>query len=90
MLREKNKNFAENNHDNSVSKQLILFNDDKNTFEHVISTLVQVCNYDPIQAEQCAVLTHYKGNSIIKTGSLNELKPIQDELMMSGLKSEII
>lgn len=56
-------------------KELILHNDDVNTFEHVIESLVDVCGHDPNQAEQCALITHYKGKCGIKTGTFDELKP---------------
>ncbi len=42
-------------------KQLIVYNDDFNTFDHVIDALIKVCKHDPIQAEQCTFLIHYKG-----------------------------
>ena len=57
------------------NKSLILFNDDHNTFDFVIETLIDVCEHDPIQAEQCALIVHYKGKCQVKSGSYNELKP---------------
>ena len=55
-------------------KELILHNDDVNTFDYVIETLVEVCEHDPNQAEQCALIAHYKGKCGVKTGTLYELK----------------
>ena len=55
-------------------KELILHNDDVNTFDHVIESLVEVCGHDPNQAEQCALIAHYKGKCGVKSGTLNELK----------------
>jgi ATP-dependent Clp protease adaptor protein ClpS len=57
------------------NKSLILFNDDHNTFDFVIETLIDICGHDPIQAEQCAMIVHYKGKCPVKSGSFNELKP---------------
>ncbi|NPD46793.1 MULTISPECIES: ATP-dependent Clp protease adaptor ClpS [unclassified Lentimicrobium] len=57
------------------NKSLILFNDDHNTFDFVIETLIDVCEHDPLQAEQCALIVHHKGKCQVKSGSYNELKP---------------
>lgn len=71
------------------SRELILFNDDVNTFEHVIETLIRVCNHEPLQAEQCAMLVHYKGKCAVKTGSFTELKPLCSALSKADLSAEI-
>ena len=55
---------------------IVLFNDDVNTFDHVIDTLVKVCNHEAIQAEQCALLVHYKGKCDVKSGDINDLVPM--------------
>ena len=70
-------------------KQLILFNDEVNTFEHVIDCLVSVCGHDAIQAEQCAVITHYKGKCSVKRGSFDDLHPMHSRLGENGLTVEI-
>ncbi len=57
------------------NKSLVLFNDDVNTFDFVIDTLIEVCEHDQIQAEQCALIVHYKGKCAVKSGSFNELTP---------------
>ncbi len=57
------------------NKSLVLFNDDFNTFDFVIDTLVDVCGHDQLQAEQCALIVHYKGKCAVKSGSHSELKP---------------
>ncbi|MCQ2302617.1 MAG: ATP-dependent Clp protease adaptor ClpS [Bacteroidales bacterium] len=56
-------------------KSLILINDDYNTFEYVIDTLMKVCGHTFEQAETCAWITHYKGKCAIKHGTFDELKP---------------
>jgi len=57
------------------NKSLVLFNDDFNTFDFVIDTLIDVCGHDTLQAEQCALIVHYKGKCAVKSGTHNELKP---------------
>lgn len=77
--------------DESVSgmSRIVLFNDDVNTFDHVIETLIRVCEHEPLQAEQCAVLVHYKGKCEVKTGELSELVPKCSALLDAGLSAEI-
>ncbi|CAM4097628.1 MULTISPECIES: ATP-dependent Clp protease adaptor ClpS [Flavobacterium] len=73
-----------------LNNEIILYNDDVNTFDHVIDTLVKVCNHEALQAEQCALLVHYKGQCAIKTGSYDELKPLCSALLDAGLSAEIL
>ena len=73
----------------SSNHEIILYNDDVNTFDHVIETLLRVCEHDSIQAEQCALLVHYKGKCGVKTGSFDELKPKCTKLLEAGLSAEI-
>ena len=74
-----------------VGKQLeiILFNDDVNSFEHVIETLVIVCDHTFEQAEQCAYLVHFSGKCGVKTGSYDELEPQCKRLLEANLSAEI-
>lgn len=72
-----------------INHEIILFNDDVNTFDHVIETLVRVCEHDSLQAEQCAILVHYTGKCGVKTGSFDELKPQCSALLDAGLSAEI-
>ncbi len=69
---------------------LFLFNDDHNLYEYVIDSLVEVCNHNRLQAEQCTLIAHHKGKCDIKTGEFNKLKPMKDELSRRGLSSTII
>ncbi|MGS4345254.1 ATP-dependent Clp protease adaptor ClpS [Myroides sp. DW712] len=69
--------------------EIILYNDDVNTFDHVIDTLVKVCNHTAEQAEQCAILVHYKGKCTVKTGEFKKLKPQCLQLLDAGLSAEI-
>ncbi|HQL70871.1 MAG TPA: ATP-dependent Clp protease adaptor ClpS [Bacteroidales bacterium] len=73
----------------SLDNNLILHNDDFNTFEFVIDCLIDVCGHDELQAEQCAFLTHYKGKCQIKKGELRRLKPMKDSLADKGLSVTI-
>lgn len=73
----------------NTSHEIILYNDDVNTFDHVIDTLIRVCNHDELQAEQCAILVHYTGKCGVKTGSYDELKPQCSLLLEAGLSAEI-
>jgi len=68
---------------------IILYNDDFNTFDHVISCLVQICNHEVIQAEQCAWIVHTNGKCIVKTGEYKELEPLCTLLLEKGLSAII-
>jgi ATP-dependent Clp protease adaptor protein ClpS len=70
-------------------KALVVYNDDVNTFDFVIESLVKVCRHDVIQAEQCTYLVHYKGKCAVKTGSFKELKPLCEALLDRGLSANI-
>jgi|TARA_B100001059_G_scaffold35659_1_gene28662 ATP-dependent Clp protease adaptor protein ClpS len=69
--------------------KIILFNDDINTFDHVIKTLVDYCDHTYEQAEQCAYIVHYTGKCTVKTGSYDELEPICLLLLGAQLSAEI-
>ena len=68
---------------------LVVYNDDVNTFDYVIELLMKVCNHDAIQAEQCAMLIHYKGRCSVKRGSFEVLEPMSAILSDAGLTVEI-
>ncbi|NQZ45084.1 MAG: ATP-dependent Clp protease adaptor ClpS [Flavobacteriaceae bacterium] len=70
--------------------EIVLFNDDVNTFDHVITTLIDVCEHTPEQAEQCSLIVHYKGKCTVKTGEYDDLKPRCTRLLQAGLSAEII
>jgi len=76
------------NNESELNK-IILFNDDINTFDYVINLLMRYCKHNLYQAEQCAMLTHYKGKSVIKKGTFSELEPIASTLLEKGLSVEI-
>jgi len=70
--------------------EIILHNDDVNTFDHVIDALVDICEHTLEQAEQCAVLVHYKGKCAVKTGEYDELKSQCSKLQQLGLSAELV
>lgn len=72
------------------NRELVLFNDDVNTFDHVIETLIHVCEHTPEQAEQCTIIVHYKGKCTVKTGSYDNLEPRCSLLLDAGLSAEIM
>jgi ATP-dependent Clp protease adaptor protein ClpS len=73
-----------------TQNEIVLFNDDVNTFDHVIETLVYACEHTAEQAEQCALLVHYKGKCTVKTGLFDDLKPRCSMLLEAGLSAEIV
>ena len=70
--------------------EIILFNDDVNTFDHVIDTLIYACDHTPEQAEQCSIIVHYKGKCTVKTGTFDDLEPRCSMLLEAGLSAEIL
>lgn len=71
-------------------REIILFDDDHNTFDFVIESLIDICGHSLLQAEQCTMLVHYKGKCAVKTGDYNELEPKCSRLLELGLTAEII
>ena len=76
--------------DSSHENEIILYNDDVNTFDHVIDTLMKVCDHTLEQAKQCSIIVHYKGKCSVRTGSYSDLKPRCTKLLEAGLSAEII
>ena len=74
----------------SFDNEIVMYNDDVNTFDHVIDTLVRVCNHTSEQAEQCSLIVHYKGKCTVKTGPMDELIPKCTQLLEAGLSAEIV
>ena len=74
----------------SSNNEIVLYNDEVNTFDHVIETLMRVCRHTAEQAEQCSLIVHYNGKCTVKTGELKDLKPQCTQLLDAGLSAEII
>ncbi len=68
---------------------LIVWNDDVNTFDWVITSLVDICGHDSLQAEQCALIIHHKGKCSVKKGSFTELRPKAEALIDRGIQATI-
>jgi ATP-dependent Clp protease adaptor protein ClpS len=69
---------------------LVVFNDDFNTFEHVTKILIKVCKHTQEQAEQCTVIIHYKGKCAVKKGSREKLKPMCQSILDAGIQAAIL
>lgn len=71
------------------AQQIIVWNDDVNSFDWVITSLVEVCDHTPEQAEQCALFIHFKGKYAVKSGSFDDLRPQCEALIDRGLSATI-
>lgn len=74
----------------STQNEIVLYNDDVNTFDYVIETLIHACDHTSEQAEQCSLIVHYKGKCTVKTGLYDDLKPRCSMLLEAGLSAEIV
>lgn len=68
---------------------IVLYNDEVNTFDHVIDCLIKYCQHEWLQAEQCAWITHLKGKCDVKRGSFTDLRPVCEALIDQGLNATI-
>ncbi|VAW10127.1 FIG00651751: hypothetical protein [hydrothermal vent metagenome] len=73
-----------------AQNEIVLFNDEVNTFDHVIDTLIDVCEHTPVQAEQCSLIVHHNGKCTVKTGEYSDLEPRCSKLLQAGLSAEIV
>ena len=73
-----------------LDRDLIVFNDDINTFEHVIETLIKICRHSPEQAEQCTWIIHYNGKCSVKKGNEQNLIPMRNAICDRGISAEVI
>ena len=88
------KEQQESSHDTleAVEKdsELIVFNDEVNTFDHVINTLIRVCKHSSEQAQQCTLIIHFKGKCTVKTGPIEKLKSACKGILDAGIQAEIV
>lgn len=89
MVKEKTRKQKKNIIQETALKRLILYNDDVNTFDYVIECLVEICDHEPEQAEQCAIIVHYKGKCAVKYGTYELLQPMTETLLKRGLTVSI-
>ena len=75
--------------DVDFGSQLIVYNDEVNTFDWVIKSFMEVCDHSMVQAEQLSMLVHYKGKACAKTDEFDVLKPMKDALVERGLSAVI-
>lgn len=68
---------------------LVVWNDDVNTFDWVIQSLMEICDHSPEQAEQCAMFIHHKGKYGVKKGSFEFLRPKAEALIDRGIQATI-
>lgn len=69
---------------------LVVFNDEVNTFDFVIETLIDVCGHSAEQAEQCTLLIHFKGKCAVKKGTFEELAPMRNDICRRGISAEVL
>jgi ATP-dependent Clp protease adaptor protein ClpS len=69
---------------------VVVFNDETNTFDHVIDTLIDVCEHSQEQAEQCTLIIHFKGKCSVKNGDFEELAPVRNAICQRGISAEIL
>lgn len=81
--------FDETHLSEVTARDLVLYNDDVNTFDHVIDSLVEVCQHTFEQAEQCAMITHIKGKCQIKSGDEDYLLSLKSELLSKHLTVKV-
>ena len=76
--------------DQDELRSLVVFNDEVNTFDHVINTLIEVCGHEPQQAEQCTLLIHHKGKCSVKNGTFEELAPLCTAIQDRGISADVV
>ncbi len=88
-LQDKPLTKKKNTPEGSSFHLLILYNDEIHTFDYVMESLIEVCGHSSVQAEQCTIITHYRGQCDIKKGDKEELREMQVSLIKKGLKAAI-
>ncbi len=69
---------------------LVVYNDEINTFDHVAKILMKVCQHSQEQAEQCTLIIHFKGKCAVKKGSIEKLKPMCQAILDAGIQAAIV
>lgn len=88
-VRHQKEEHEENEQHHQKDRFLILHNDDYHTFDYVIDALVEICEHNMEQAEQCTLLIHYKGKCDVKKGTFSYLRPLRKALVQKELKATI-
>lgn len=71
-------------------RNLLVFKNEKHKYKDVLDAIIEICDYDPVQAEQCAYLVEYMGCCQIKHGTIYKLKRLRKEFERKGLWVKII
>lgn len=88
--REKTKKDVDRLEKKTNLHEIVLHNDDVNSFDFVIDALIDVCEHTSLQAQQCTILVHYKGKASVKKGEFKDLKSRCTKLLDLGLSAEIV
>lgn len=70
--------------------KLVVFNDDVNSFDHVIEILEEVCDHSPEQAEQCTLIIHHKGKCTVKQGDWEKMAAMRQQICRAGISAEVL
>jgi ATP-dependent Clp protease adaptor protein ClpS len=89
MTREKTRDSGSVKSLKTEIRDLVVHNDDFNTFDFVIKTLIEVCDHEPNQAEQCTFIIHHKGKCTVRSGDYNTLEPMYRNILDRGLTATI-
>lgn len=89
MVKENTRHENKSNKDSERISNLVVHNDDINTFEYVIDTLVDVCKHDPVQAEQCTWIIHHKGKCVVKSGDREALMSMRKQIHERNIKATV-
>ncbi|MBE0639943.1 MAG: ATP-dependent Clp protease adaptor ClpS [Bacteroidales bacterium] len=89
MVKERTKSSDQVEEQLTDKREIILYNDEVNSFDFVIETLIEVCEHDPLTAEQCALIAHFNGKCPVKSGEIEELVPLSKEMTNRGLTVSI-
>ncbi len=90
MKQYPDKNTSETHFSNKEEKyKLILYNDNFNTIDFIIDSLIEICKHNIDQATQCAFIAHYKGKSVVKKGMYDRLKSMKDAFTDRGINTGI-
>ena len=88
--KEKNEEDLDVLEQETYQHQIVLHNDEVNTFDFVMESLISVCEHTLEQAEQCTILVHYKGKCAVKSGEYKDLEPRCSKLLQLGLSAELV
>lgn len=89
MVKERARPEQESSQDSSNASSLVVYNDDVNTFDHVIDTLIDVCKHDQLQAEQCTMIIHHKGKCVVKTGCKESLGVLSEKIHERDITAKV-